>query len=713
MFKKISPAFRKVFFTLVLFVFVAALAGLACRAELKPPVAEKIPQQLTAQGQTRVDDYYWLKERDNPKVLAYLKAENEYLDKVMAAAQPLREKLYSEIVGRIKQDDSAVPYKLRGYYYYRRYEAGKEYPLFCRKKGSLDAPEEILLNGPAMAAGHDFFSIAAVVPSEDSTLVAYGVDTVSRRQYIIHFKNLTTGEIMPDEIRNTEGSVVWANDNKTVFYTVKDEETLRPYKIMKHVLGTDAALDKEIYTEADITYELNLRKTKSRRYILIDSGSTLSDECRFIDASRPDAPPVVFQLRERDHKYMVDHLGDSFYILTNWEAKNFRLMKTAAARTAKSNWKDVVGHRPDVLLDDFELFDKYFVLGERKNGLAQIRILSWDKKADHYLDFGEPAYSASVSYNPEPGTDLVRFEYSSLTTPDSIYDYNMKTREKTLLKREEVLGGFDSNNYSSERIWAEAKDGIKIPISLVYKKGLQKNGQSPLLLLGYGSYGYSTDASFYSPIISLLDRGFVYAIAHIRGGQEMGRWWYEDGKLLKKKNTFTDFIVCAETLVAEKYTSPQKMFASGASAGGLLMGAVTNMRPDLWKGVLAGVPYVDVVTTMLDPNIPLTTSEYDEWGNPNNKEYYDYMLSYSPYDNIAAKDYPAMMVTTGLHDSQVQYWEPAKYVAKLRAMKTDKNLIVLHTNMSGGHGGASGRFERYKLIALEFAFMLDLLGIKN
>jgi oligopeptidase B len=706
-----SAASRKIFFAPALFILLAIFIGQACSP--RPPVAEKNPQKFTNFGSVRVDDYYWLKERDNPKVLAYLKAENEYLDKVMAPTKPLQDALYQEVVGRIKQDDSSVPYRLKGYYYYTRYETGKEYPLYCRKKGALDAPEEILLNVPAMAVGHEFFHVAAVVASPDSMLIAYGVDNVSRRKYTIHFKNLTTGEILPDELKTTDGYVVWANDNKTVFYPVKDDETLRSYKVMKHVLGTEASADKEVYNEADITYEIGVLKTKSDRFILIASGSTLSDEYRVLDADKPDGPWKVFQPRERDLKYDVDHLGDSFFVLTNWQAKNFRLMKTTAAKTGKDNWKEVIAHRADVLLEGFELFKNDLVLGERKDGLVRIRVMSWDKKADYYLDFGEQTYAAGLSYNPEAETDIVRYVYTSLTTPNSTYDFNMKTREKTLLKQEQVLGGFDSKNYFAERLWATAKDGVKVPISLVYRKGLQKNGENPLLLYGYGSYGASEDAGFWSPVISLLDRGFVYAIAHIRGGQEMGRRWYEDGKLLKKKNTFTDFIACAEYLVAEKYSSPAKMFASGASAGGLLMGAVTNMRPDLWKGVIAGVPYVDVINTMLDASIPLTTSEYDEWGNPNVKEYYDYMLSYSPYDQVAAKNYPAMLVTTGLHDSQVQYWEPAKWVAKLRAMKTDKNPLLLHTNMSGGHGGASGRFERYKVLSLEYAFMLDQLGIKK
>jgi oligopeptidase B len=704
---------KKTWAGLTALLLSAVWAVQACSSGPRPPVAQKIPRELTANGLTRVDNYYWLKERDNPQVLAYLKAENEYLNKVMAPTQPLQDKLYREIVARFKPDDSSVPFKLKGYYYYSRYEEGREYPLYCRKKGSLEAPEEVMLDGPALAAGLKFFAVSAVVPSPDSTLIAYGVDKVSRRKYEIHFKNLMTGEVLPDALPTTDGVPVWANDNRTVFYTVKDEETLRPFKVMKHVLGSGAGEDQPVYLEADVTFELGLRKSKSDRYIFIDSVSTLSDECRYIDASRPDAAPAVFASREPDLKYTADHLGGRFYVLTNWQAKNFRLMEAAENRTDRSSWTDVIPARPDVLLEDFELFRDWLVLGERGNAMTRIRVVSWNGRSDRALEFDEPVYTVSLGYNPEPDSELVRFEYSSLTTPDSTYDCNMKTGEKILLKREEVRGGFDPGLYEARRLWATARDGVKVPISLVFRKGLETDGRNPLLLYGYGSYGYSEDPVFWSPVLSLLDRGFVYAIAHIRGGQEMGRDWYEDGKLLKKKNTFTDFIACAEDLVAEGYTSSDRLFALGASAGGLLMGAVTNLRPDLWKGVIAGVPYVDVINTMLDPDIPLTTSEYDEWGNPNIKEYYDYMMSYSPYDNVEPKDYPALLVTTGLHDSQVQYWEPAKWVAKLRALKTDKNPLLLQVNMSGGHGGASGRFERHRLTALEFAFMLDLLGIKD
>ncbi|KPJ63969.1 protease 2 [candidate division WOR-1 bacterium DG_54_3] len=680
--------------------------------EIKPPVAKKIKKELTIHGDTRIDNYYWLKERDNPEVIDYLKAENEYLKAVMKHTEPLQEKLYDEIIGRIKQTDMSVPYKEQGYYYYTRYEEGKEYPIYCRKKGDMEAEEEILLNVNEMAEGY-IFHVAGFTVSSDNNLIAYGVDTVSRRKYKLYFKNLKTGEVLKDQILTTSGLAAWANDNKTVFYTIKDEETLRPYKIMKHVLGTDVSTDKEIFNETDVTFNAFVYKSRSRKFIFIGSFHTLSSEMRFLDADNPDGEFKIIQPREKDHLYQVDHYRDKFYIGTNWEAKNFRLMETCIDKTSKENWKEVIPHRKDVLLEEFEVFKDYLVINERKNGLTNLRIIKWDDKSEHYLDFGEETYVAYIGHNPEFDTELLRFGYMSLTTPNSIFDYNMKTREKKLLKQQEVLGDFDPNNYHAERLYATAKDGIKVPISLVYRKGLEKNGNNPCLLYGYGSYGASMDPYFSSPRLSLLDRGFVFAIAHIRGGQEMGRWWYEDGKLLKKKNTFTDFIACAEHLITEKFTNPEKLFANGASAGGLLMGAVVNLRPDLFKGIIAGVPWVDVITTMLDDSIPLTTAEFDEWGDPKKKEYYDYMLSYSPYDNVEAKNYPAMMVTTGLHDSQVQYFEPAKWAAKLRAMKTDNNLLILDTDMTSGHGGASGRFQRYKRTALMYAFMLDQLGIKE
>jgi oligopeptidase B len=546
-----------------------------------------------------------------------------------------------------------------------------------------------------------------------NNILAYGVDTVSRRKYTIYFKNLTTGENFPESLPNTTGQAAWANDNKTVFYTVKDE-SLRPFKIFRHVLGSDVAQDKEIYHEKDETFECNVSRTKSRMYLMIASDSTTSNEYRFLDAGQPEGEFKVIQPRERNLEYSVDHYRNRWFILTNWKAKNFRLISTPLNQGLKENWRDVIPHRDDVLLENFELFNNYLVVDERKDGLTRLRIFHGPKNTEHYIEFGEKAYTAYIALNPEFDTQWLRFGYSSLTTPRTIFDYHMYTHEKILLKREEVLGGFNPELYQTERLFATAPDGVKIPISLVWRKDrLEKNGGKPLLLYGYGSYGYSSEPAFSSALLSLLDRGFIYAIAHIRGGQEMGRDWYENGKLLKKKNTFSDFIACAEHLVAEKYSRPDRLFAMGGSAGGLLMGAVVNMRPELFRGVIAGVPWVDVVTTMLDSSIPLTTSEYDEWGNPADKQFYDYMLSYSPYDNVTARNYPALLVTTGLHDSQVQYWEPAKWVAKLRDLKTDKNILVLYTNMEAGHGGASGRFQRYKETALEHAFLLDLVGIKE
>jgi oligopeptidase B len=696
-------------------VFAAACrpSGDGAAGAPKPPKAEIVSKELALHGHSRLDNYYWLNERDNPKVLQYLEAENAYTRAVMKPLEPLEEKLYGEFVGRIKQTDLSVPYRDNGFYYYTRYEEGKDYPVYCRKKGGLEGAEEVLLNVNEMAQGHGYYSVGGLEVSPDNRMLSYGVDTVSRRKYTLRFKNLATGETLADAIVNTTGAAAWAGDNKTVFYTQIDDTTLRPQKIFRHVLGTPVESDALIFHEADETFSVEAYATKSRKYIFIASSHTLSNEYRFIPADKPKAEFKIFQPRERDLEYGVDHFKDKFYVRTNMGAKNFRLMTAALDKTGKADWIELIPNRDDVFLEGFELFKGTLVLEERKKGLLQIRIMPWDKSPEHYLDFGEPTYSAWTSTNREFDTDWVRYSYTSLTTPQSTFDYNMVTREKKLLKQEEVLGGFDAANYQAERLYAPARDGIEVPVSIVYRKGFVKDGKAPCLLYGYGSYGASTDAEFDSTLLSLLDRGFVYAIAHIRGGQEMGRAWYEDGKLLKKKNTFTDFIDCAEYLVAQKYTQPARLFAEGASAGGLLMGAVLNMRPDLFRGALVGVPFVDVITTMLDTSIPLTAGEFDEWGNPAVKEYYDYMLSYSPYDQIEAKKYPAMFVTTGWQDSQVQYFEPAKYVAKLRVLKTDKNPLLLWTNMEGGHGGVSGRFRRLKQTSMEYAFILDLAGIKE
>lgn len=700
---------------------LAAVTLLACNTtekkqpmiNVKPPTVEKIKKELTANGDTRIDNYYWLNERDNPKVIDYLNAENKYLDTMLSPIKDMREKLYEEMKGRIKEKDESVPYFENGYLYYTRFEEGKEYPIYCRKKGSDSSPEEVLLNVNDLAKGHAYFQATGLNVSEDNKLLAYGVDTVSRRKYTIYVKNLETGELLKDVITNTIGGSTWANDNKTLFYTRKNENTLRSERILKHKLGEDAKADKEIFFEKDETYNTYVYKTKSRKFLVIGSGSTLSSEYRILDADTPDGTFRVFHPREKDMLYDIDHRGDKFYIVTNWEAKNFRLMESPLDKTSRENWKEVIAHRPDVLLSGIDVFTDYLVLSERKNGLSQIRIINTTNKQEHYLDFGEPAYVASVSVNPEMNTKVLRYAYTSLTTPNSTYDYNMETKQKELKKQQEVVGGYDPKNYVTERLMAKVTDGTLVPISLVYRKGFEKNGKQPLLLYGYGSYGNSTEPTFSSNRISLLDRGFCYAIAHIRGGQEMGRQWYEDGKMFKKKNTFTDFIDCADYLIAQKYTSKEHLYAMGGSAGGLLMGAVVNMRPDLWKGVVAGVPFVDVVTTMLDESIPLTTGEFDEWGNPKNKDSYEYMKSYSPYDNVTAKAYPNMLVTTGLHDSQVQYFEPAKWVAKLRELKTDNNLLLLKTNMEAGHGGASGRFKAIKDVALQYGFFLYLEGINK
>jgi oligopeptidase B len=677
--------------------------------EVKPPVAKIVPKNLEIHGDVRVDDYYWLNDRENPEVIAYLKAENEYTDAMTAHSKELENLLFEEIKGRIKQTDESVPYKLDDYFYYTRYEDGKEYPIYCRKKGSLEGEEEIMLDVNVMAEGHEYFMVRGRRISSGQNILAYGVDTRGRRIYTIRFKNLDTGETLDDVIPDMTANMAWANDNQTLFYAKQDPTTLRYYQIYRHVLGTDAAKDQLVYEETDDTFSCYVRKTKSKEYIFIGSYQTLSSEFRYLAADDPQASFTVFLPREREHEYSVDHYEGKFYIRTNYEAKNFRLMETPVGKTDKKHWRDVIAHRDDVLLEGFEIFQDHLVVEERKNGLIQMRVRPWSGEQEHYLDFGEPAYLAYVSTNYEFKTTLLRFVYESMTTPESTFDYDMTTRKRVLLKQDEILGGFDSKNYQTERLYATARDGVKVPVSMVYRKGMTKSGDNPLLLYGYGSYGSSMDASFSASRVSLIDRGFIYAIAHIRGGEELGRQWYENGKLLNKKNTFTDFIDCAEYLVAEDYTNPDKLFAAGGSAGGLLMGAIVNMRPDLFEGVVTRVPFVDVVTTMLDESIPLTTSEYDEWGNPNDKEYYEYMLSYSPYDNVEAKDYPHLLVTTGLHDSQVQYWEPAKWVAKLRAMKTSDNLLILKTNMDAGHSGASGRYKRYRERAFQYAFLLDLV----
>ncbi|HET8886621.1 MAG TPA: S9 family peptidase [Salinimicrobium sp.] len=680
-----------------------------------PPVTKKVPQKLVFHEDERIDNYFWMRDRENPEVIQYLEKENEYNEKMTAHTKVLQENLFEEMKSRIKEDDESVPYKLNGYWYITRYEIGKNYPIYSRKKESLDAPEEILFDVNKMAEGHDYYSLGGLNVSEDNKLIAFGVDTLSRRKYTIQIKNLVTGEVYPEKIQTTTGSSTWASDNKTLFYTKKDEQTLRSNKIYKHVLGTDTSADQLVYEEQDETFNSYIYKSKSREYIFIGSSSTLTTEYRFLKADNPNGEFAIFQPRTRGLEYSVSHFGDHFYILTNKdEAVNFKLMKTSVTQTEQENWKEMIPHREDVLLEDIDIFQDFLVVSERNEGLNKIKIISWETGENYYIPFDNETYTAYTSVNPSFDTKILRYSYNSLTTPTSVIDFNMETKEKTVLKEQEVLGGkFDKNNYESERIWATANDGTKIPISIVYRKGIKKDGSNPLLLYAYGSYGSTIDPYFSTTRLSLLDRGFIYAIAHVRGGEYLGRPWYEEGKLLRKKNTFTDFIDCSKFLISENYTSPKHLYAMGGSAGGLLIGAVINMAPQLYNGVIAAVPFVDVVSTMLDETIPLTTGEYDEWGNPNEKEYYDYMKSYSPYDNVIAQKYPNILVTTGLHDSQVQYWEPAKWVAKLRELKTDNNILLFHVNMDAGHGGASGRFDALKEVAEDYAFLLDLEGIRE
>jgi len=676
----------------------------------QPPIAKIVPHRLELHGQARIDNYYWLKERTNPEVVAYLEAENAWAAQAMKHTEALQETLFNEMVGRLKQDDSSVPYLDEGYWYYTRFVEGGNYPLYCRKKGKLSSREEVMLDANALARGQGYFSATGVQPSPGRNVLAFATDTVGRRFYTIRFKDLATGALLPDTIKDVTGNLAWANDNRTLFYTRQDPATLRSHRVYRHELGAEAANDVLVYEETDETYSVYLAKTKSRRFVTIVSGQTLATEVRYLDAGTPREAFRVFLPRERGHEYSVDHLGDRFYIRTNAGAKNFKLVATPVDAPARENWRDVIPHRDDTYVADFDLFRDYLVVEERRAGLTQLRVVPFGGGAEHTIDFGEPTYSAGFGVNRESDTGVLRYTYSSLTTPNSVYDYDMATRTKKLMKRDEVLGGFDPASYASERLWAPARDGARVPISLVYRRDFKRDGRGPLMLYGYGSYGYSTDASFSVARLSLLDRGFAVALAHIRGGSELGRDWYENGKLLKKKNTFTDFIDCADYLVGEKYTSPDRLFAQGGSAGGLLIGAVVNLRPDLFKGAVAQVPFVDVVTTMLDSSIPLTTSEYDEWGDPNKEEYYGYMMTYSPYDNVVPQAYPNLLVTTGLHDSQVQYWEPAKWVAKLRAVKTDGNRLLLQTNMEAGHGGTSGRLRRFRDQALVYAFVIDLAG---
>ncbi len=680
----------------------------------KPPIAALKPYEIKSPNGMRIDNYYWLRDdtRTNPDMLAHLNAENQYYAAMSAHSKPLEDKLYGEIVGRIKQDDSSVPARHRHFFYYTRYLEGSQYPLYARKKDNLVAPEQIMLDGSELAKNHDFFQVASWQISPNEHLLAYADDTTGRRQYTVHFKDLDTGKILPDEIKNTPASMAWADDNKTLFYVENDPITLLTVRVKKHVLGSSNTSDKVVYEERDPSYYMGVGRSGDEKFVMIDEHSTLSSEVRFLPAAQPNGKFRVLLPREHDHEYGADHIGNRWIVRSNWNAKNFRLMQLNDADVGnKQRWHEIVPGSDKVLIENFALFKNYLAIGERSDGLQRILIKPWQSGKESFVKSGEAAYSATLGNNPEQDSDVLRYDYTSLTTPNTVYDIDMQSGQRTQLKRDVVLGDFDANNYVTERVWAPARDGVKVPVSLVYRRGFKKDGTAPLYQHGYGSYGISSDPRFSAAQLSLLDRGFVVAIAHVRGGEELGRQWYEDGKLLHKKNTFTDFIDVSEYLVAQGYAAKDKVFAVGGSAGGLLMGAIANLAPQDYRGIVAHVPFVDVVTTMLDESIPLTTNEFDEWGNPKQTTFYDYMLSYSPYDNVARQAYPPMLVTTGLWDSQVQYYEPSKWVAKLRAMKTDQNLLLFKINMEAGHGGKSGRFERYRETAQEYAFVLDQLQV--
>ncbi len=679
---------------------------------INPPKAKIVPKQLKIHDDIRIDNYYWLNDRENPEVIDYLEHENTYCDAMLKHTKDFQTNLFEEMKARIKENDSSVPYKYNDYWYIVKFEKGKDYPIYTRKKAILDATEEILFDCNEMAKGHTYFKLTGINISPDNTLVSYGIDTVSRRQYTIHIKNLVTGKIYKKAIKNTTGGATWANDNKTLFYTSKNEQTLRSDKIYKHKLGDEVVNDTLIFTETDDTFGVTVSKTKSKKYIVIASYSTLTTEYQILNANTPNDEFRIFQPRVRGLEYSINHFENDFYIVTNADkATNFKLMKTNENTTEIEHWQEVIAHREEVMLEGIDIFKAFLVISERRNGLNEIRIKPWDNSEEYYLPFNNETYTAYTTTNVDFDTTILRYSYHSLTTPASVIDFDMRTKTKEIKKEQEVLGGkFKKENYVSERIWATADDGTKVPISLVHHIDTKKSKETPLLLYAYGSYGSTIDPYFSTIRLSLLDRGFIYAIAHVRGGEYLGRQWYDNGKLLHKKNTFTDFIACSNFLIEEGYTSAKHHYAMGGSAGGLLIGVIVNWASQLYNGIVAQVPFVDVITTMLDDSIPLTTGEYDEWGNPNDELYYDYIKSYSPYDNVGSEAYPNLLITAGLHDSQVQYWEPAKWVAKLRNIKRVNNILLLKTNMEAGHGGASGRFESLKEDALEYAFLLDLEG---
>ena len=694
----------------MLLYWLAAAASTSARATLTPPVAKTDPKVDTVHGEARVDNYFWLREKSNPEVIAYLEAENKYTEAMMQHTEDFQEQLYQELLGRIKETDLSVPEKIDDYHYYTRTEEGKQYPIYCRKQGNLEAAEEILLDQNALSEGHEYLEVGVYEISPNHQLLAYSTDTTGGESYTLYIKDLNTGQLLADQIPNTYYSVEWASDNQTLFYTTLDAAK-RPYKLYRHQLGSDPAADPLIYHETDESFFLDISKTRSKAYLLMELENINTSEVRYLEADQPTGDFNVVSPRQSELEYSVEHHGDQFFIVTNADAVNFKLMRASVNNPSRANWQEMIPHREAVKLDGVSAFQNHLVISEREDGLQKIRVRNLATDEEHAVTFPEPVYTVRQGRNPEFNTTTLRFNYASLVTPMSVFDYEMDARTRELKKQDEVLGGYDPSLYESERIFAKAADGTPVPISIVYKKGLTKDGGNPLLLYGYGSYGINSDPYFSSNRLSLLDRGFIYAIAHIRGGEEMGRAWYEKGKLLHKKNTFTDFIACAENLIAEKYTASDKLVIQGGSAGGLLMGAVTNMRPELFEIVVAKVPFVDVVNTMLDASIPLTVIEYDEWGNPNEKMFYDYIKSYSPYDNIEAKAYPHILVTAGLNDPRVHYWEPAKWTAKLRTLKTGDNWLLLKTEMGAGHGGPSGRYDYLKEMAFEYAFIFDLLGI--
>lgn len=698
---------NRFFFPLIALAVLFSCSVRPSMNEPEAPMAQRIEEQMVMHGDTRIDFYYWMRDKTNPDVIDYLNAENEYLNRKMSHTQDLQETIFNEMLGRIKQDDSSAPFYENGYYYYTRYEEGGDYPYYCRRKGSMDAPEEIIINAPELATRYAYFRVGTYDVSPDNTKLAFTVDTLGRRQHTIFINDLSSGSTSTTGIGYAAGDVEWAADGNTLFFTTIDPNTLR-YDNVRRFNTSSSGEPQVVYYEPDETYYyMNVSKTKDNRYLVINCRSSVSNEIRILDSNDPSGTFQVFQPREKDQEYSIEHYNNKFFVLTNYQAQNFRLMETPDNNTGRSNWREVIGHRSDVLLENIEVFSNFLVLQERTKALPHLRVIHQNGN-EHYIDFPEEAYNTYINVNKEMDTEVFRYSYTSLTTPTTVFDYNMSSRDQSKVWQQTVLGDYNQENYITRRMYVDARDGARIPVTLLYGKNTDINRPNPLLQYGYGSYGINMNPSFNSNLISLIDRGFVYAIAHIRGGQEMGRQWYEDGKFLNKINTFNDFIDVSEYLVQNNLTSPEQLFAMGGSAGGLLMGAIVNDRPELFKGIIASVPFVDVVTTMLDESIPLTTAEYDEWGNPNDKEYYDYMLSYSPYDNVTEQAYPNMLILSGLHDSQVQFWEPTKWTAKLRQYDTGDNLLLLQTNMEAGHGGASGRFRRLREIALQYAFLIDL-----